>query len=118
MPEMDSAIDVSSLDLEPTYTKLSRRVSSSLNRSFSSSWTRPAPMARTTTFVSPKALKPFNTEDIKILLLENVNNTGVELLKGQGYQITFLKSSLPEDDLIEKIRCGNAGRVHPFHKSR
>ncbi|PNP51443.1 hypothetical protein THARTR1_07883 [Trichoderma harzianum] len=40
----------------------------------------------------PKILKPFNTQDIKILLLEN------------GYQVEALKTSLPEDQLIEKIR--------------
>lgn len=53
---------------------------------------------------APKALKPFDTTDIKILLLENVNVTGQEILKGQGYQVEALKTSLPEDQLIEKIR--------------
>ncbi|KAM7217862.1 D-3-phosphoglycerate dehydrogenase [Rhypophila decipiens] len=53
---------------------------------------------------APKHLKPFNTEDIKILLLENVNQTGQDILKGQGYQVEFQKASLPEDQLIEKIR--------------
>ncbi|KAF4469904.1 D-3-phosphoglycerate dehydrogenase 2 [Fusarium albosuccineum] len=53
---------------------------------------------------APKALKPFNSQDIKILLLENVNVTGQEILKGQGYQVEALKTSLPEDQLIEKIR--------------
>lgn len=53
---------------------------------------------------APKALKPFNTQDIKILLLENVNETGQSILKGQGYQVEALKTSLPEDQLIEKIR--------------
>ncbi|KAK2598984.1 D-3-phosphoglycerate dehydrogenase 2 [Conoideocrella luteorostrata] len=33
---------------------------------------------------APKQLKPFNTQDIKILLLENVNAAGQEILKGQG----------------------------------
>lgn len=51
-----------------------------------------------------KQLKPFNTQDIKILLLENVNAAGQEILKGQGYQVEALKTSLPEDQLIEKIR--------------
>ncbi|CAI6333347.1 unnamed protein product [Periconia digitata] len=51
-----------------------------------------------------KQLKPFDTKDIKVLLLENVNTTGVDILKGQGYQVEALKSSLPEDQLIEKIR--------------
>ncbi|KAI1106110.1 hypothetical protein F4804DRAFT_302332 [Jackrogersella minutella] len=52
----------------------------------------------------PKQLKPFNTQDIKILLLENVNQSGRDILTGQGYQVEFIKSSLPEDQLIEKIR--------------
>ncbi|EFY91511.1 D-3-phosphoglycerate dehydrogenase 1 [Metarhizium acridum CQMa 102] len=53
---------------------------------------------------APKQLKPFNTQDIKILLLENVNTTGQEILRGQGYQVEALKTSLPEDQLIAKIR--------------
>lgn len=53
---------------------------------------------------SVKSLKPFATEDIKILLLENINQTGQDILSGQGYQVEVLKSSLPEDQLIEKIK--------------
>ncbi|CAJ2507777.1 Uu.00g089630.m01.CDS01 [Anthostomella pinea] len=52
----------------------------------------------------PKQLKPFNTKDIKILLLENVNQSGKDILTGQGYQVEAHKGSLPEDELIEKIR--------------
>ncbi|KAK5993152.1 D-3-phosphoglycerate dehydrogenase 1 [Cladobotryum mycophilum] len=52
----------------------------------------------------PKLLKPFNTQDIKILLLENINQSGRDILKQQGYQVEALKTSLPEDQLIEKIR--------------
>lgn len=51
-----------------------------------------------------KNLTPFNTQSIKILLLENVNQTGKDILTGQGYQVESLKTSLPEDELIEKIR--------------
>lgn len=51
-----------------------------------------------------KALKPFSTGDIKILLLENVNATAIDVFKNQGYQVEFYKSSLPEEELIEKIR--------------
>lgn len=51
-----------------------------------------------------KQLKPFETNDIKILLLENVNESGRDILTGQGYQVEFLKTSLPEDQLIEKIQ--------------
>lgn len=39
-----------------------------------------------------------------MLLLENVNQTGRDILRKQGYQVEALKSSLPEDELIEKIR--------------
>lgn len=34
-----------------------------------------------------KILKPFNTANIKILLLENVNETAVSTLRNQGYQV-------------------------------
>jgi D-3-phosphoglycerate dehydrogenase / 2-oxoglutarate reductase len=53
-------------------------------------------------------LKPFDTQDIKILLLENVNQGGRDILAAQGYQVEALKSSLPEDQLIEKIRWGKS----------
>lgn len=53
---------------------------------------------------APKQLKPFKTQDFRILLLENVNATGQDILRGQGYQVEALKTSLPEDQLIEKIR--------------
>lgn len=53
---------------------------------------------------SAKGLKPFHTQDIKVLLLENVNQTGKDILSEQGYQVESLKSSIPEDQLIEKIR--------------
>lgn len=55
-----------------------------------------------------KPLKPFDSQDIKILLLENVNQTGKDILTGQGYQVESLKTSLPEDQLIEKIRYAHA----------
>lgn len=51
-----------------------------------------------------KQLKPFVTEDIKVLLLENVNTAAVEMLTAQGYQVEFIKTSLGEDELIEKIK--------------
>ncbi len=42
----------------------------------------------------PKHLKPFNSMDVKILLLENVNQTGRDILQGEGYQVEALKTSL------------------------
>ncbi|KAL2140620.1 hypothetical protein VTI28DRAFT_3584 [Corynascus sepedonium] len=61
-------------------------------------------LAQRTATAAAKQLKPFNTGDIKILLLENVNQTGRDILTNQGYQVEFLKTSLPEDELIEKIK--------------
>ena len=63
-----------------------------------------------------KLLKPFKEEDIKILLLENVNKTGKDILSQQGYQVESLKSSLPEDQLIEKIKYVASIQL-PFHGS-
>ncbi|KAF9194753.1 D-3-phosphoglycerate dehydrogenase 2, partial [Haplosporangium sp. Z 27] len=51
-----------------------------------------------------KILKPFNTANIKILLLENVNETAVSALRAQGYQVETHAKALAEDVLIEKIR--------------
>ena len=72
--------------------------------SFSAEGTSPMLRRATTMGAAPKQLKPFREEDIKILLLENVNTTGIDVLKGQGYQVETMKSSLPEDQLIEKIK--------------
>lgn len=51
-----------------------------------------------------KALRPFSTGDIKILLLENVNQTAINIFNQQGYQVEFHKTSLPDEELIEKIK--------------
>ncbi|KHJ33962.1 putative d-3-phosphoglycerate dehydrogenase [Erysiphe necator] len=51
-----------------------------------------------------KQLKPFDAQEIKVLLLENVNQSGLAVLESQGYQVEALKSSLKEEELIEKIR--------------
>lgn len=37
-----------------------------------------------------KVLRPFNTSEVKILLLENVNETAIKAFKKQGYQVNFL----------------------------
>lgn len=54
--------------------------------------------------ISEKQLKPFATEDIKILLLENINESARVILENQGYQVEFHKNALPEEELIEKIK--------------
>lgn len=86
---------------------LARSVSNSLNLSASSTATHhsfPSSYSARNAASAVKQLKPFATQDIKVLLLENVNQTGQRILEKQGYQVEFLKSSLPEDQLIEKIR--------------
>ena len=107
---------VSPQDIVSPLAGLSRTVSSSLNIGTSPGTTNihyspsssfgAAYSLRPGTGAFPKALKPFNTKDIKILLLENINQTGRDNLASQGYQVEALKASLPEDDLIEKIRWG------------
>jgi len=89
---------------------LSRTVSSSYDRSSIHS-TSPIDMRSPSASLgshsrsgSTKTLKPFQTQDIKVLLLENVNKIGQQMLKDQGYQVEALKSSLPEAELIEKIK--------------
>ena len=98
-------------DMEPRMDDLTRRVSTSFGLSGSpiATYHSTSPgnvLTRAATGVSVKHLKPFATEDIKILLLENINKTGRDALEAQGYQVEFLKSSLSEDELIEKIRWG------------
>jgi D-3-phosphoglycerate dehydrogenase / 2-oxoglutarate reductase len=46
-----------------------------------------------------KPLTPFNTQDIKVLLLENVNVTGQEILRKQGYQVEAIMFKVPRQCL-------------------
>ncbi|KAK7531317.1 D-3-phosphoglycerate dehydrogenase 2 [Phyllosticta citribraziliensis] len=97
------------IDIAGAGDALARSVSNTLSLSTSPNAAYHSPTgsfsARQGTSAShAKQLKPFNTKDIKVLLLENVNQTGRDILQGQGYQVEFHKSSLPEDQLIEKIR--------------
>ena len=44
-------------------------------------------------------------DKIKILLLEGLHQSSLDTLKANGYEnIEYLKTSLPEDELIEKIK--------------
>jgi D-3-phosphoglycerate dehydrogenase len=102
----------SARDIQPRAADLARAVTSSLSLSTSPEYNRfHSPQdARHGSYSSgsfataTKQLKPFDTKDIKVLLLENVNATGVDILKGQGYQVEALKASLPEDELVAKIK--------------
>lgn len=52
----------------------------------------------------PKSLQPFDTSAIKVLLLENVNETAVRHLTNAGYQVQHFTRALSEQDLKEKIQ--------------
>ncbi|CAG8503579.1 13149_t:CDS:2 [Funneliformis caledonium] len=67
-------------------------------------------LARSSSFTAfhPKVLKPFNSGEIKILLLENVNQCGIDLLAKEGFQVEVHKKALSEEVLIEKIRDAHA----------
>ncbi|KAI7902070.1 uncharacterized protein BX663DRAFT_511652 [Cokeromyces recurvatus] len=54
--------------------------------------------------VKPKLLRPFNTSEVKVLLLENINKTAVQTFKKQGYQVETYSKAFSGDELIEKIR--------------
>lgn len=97
----------SARDIRPRTDDLAAQaqyLSTSPSASFHSPSSHGSALTRTIPLLNAKHLKPFATQDIKVLLLENVNQTGREILQQQGYQVEFLKSSLPEDELIEKIR--------------
>lgn len=60
-------------------------------------------------------------DKIRILLLEGVHKSAVETLEANGYtNIEYLKTSLPEDELIEKIKdvhfIGIRSRTHISEK--
>lgn len=92
----------------PRVDKVSRSVSNSWQNGLSTSPTlnfhSPNAYFPSLTRTATKNLKPFATQDIKVLLLENVNKTGQDILRQQGYQVEALKTSLPEDQLIQKIQ--------------
>lgn len=97
----------SARDIRPRQDDLAAQaqyLATSPSASFHSPSSHGSALTRTIPVLNAKHLKPFATQDIKVLLLENVNVAGREILQQQGYQVEFLKSSLPEDQLIEKIR--------------
>lgn len=51
----------------------------------------------------PKLLTPFNTNSMRILLLEAVSQLAVDMLTKQGYQVDYFKDAWSEEQLVEKI---------------
>ncbi|KAL9625008.1 MAG: hypothetical protein Q9160_000737 [Pyrenula sp. 1 TL-2023] len=108
MPEPSLSIPIidqaNGLSKSPSRT-LSMSMSPPTNFKSPASWDSSSfSLTRKQTGAFAKQLKPFREQDIKILLLENVNQTGQKILRDQGYQVEAQKTSLPEDQLIEKIR--------------
>lgn len=98
------------VNMERKMQELSRTVSKSMSISTSPTSTFHSPPS---TFTMPprrrntqpaRALKSFDMKDIKVLLLENVNQTGQDILRQQGFQVETMKGSLGEADLVEKIK--------------
>ncbi|GAA5988424.1 hypothetical protein JCM5350_005307 [Sporobolomyces pararoseus] len=60
-----------------------------------------------------KALAPFpvSEEPTKILLLENINTSAVEMLKAQGWYVEEIKKALGEEELIKKVNEGQFAAV-------
>ena len=48
----------------------------------------------------------FPKEDIKVLLLENVHASGIEIFKGEGFQVETINRALKEDELAERLQDG------------
>lgn len=55
-----------------------------------------------------RRLRPFKTEEIKVLLLENISPVAVNILKDAGYQVEVCSKSLPKEELREKLKSVHA----------
>ena len=64
-----------------------------------------------------KDLKPFNSGDIKILLLEGLNATGQNILRNAGYQVEAHPKALGVDVLKEKIKNVHAIGIRQVDRS-
>ncbi|KAJ1966754.1 D-3-phosphoglycerate dehydrogenase 2 [Dimargaris xerosporica] len=51
-----------------------------------------------------RELKPFDVTSVRVLLLENINQTAVKILESAGYQVEHHAKALSEAELIEKIK--------------
>ncbi|QRV90906.1 D-isomer specific 2-hydroxyacid dehydrogenase, NAD binding domain [Ceratobasidium sp. AG-Ba] len=51
----------------------------------------------------PKVLKPFATEELRLLLLENISQDAVSAFKELGFQVDFHKKAFSEAELIDCI---------------
>ncbi|QPG73266.1 Phosphoglycerate dehydrogenase ser3 [Brettanomyces nanus] len=100
---MSSPVPIS--QLSNSFKQASLSPKKEVSTSPTSSYLDTALRSRALTLNRPKkALKPFSTGDIKMLILENINQTALSTFHKKGYQVEFYKTSLPEEELIEKIK--------------
>ena len=52
---------------------------------------------------APRILQPFNMDSIRILLLENVSQGAVKMLREQGFEVDFFTGAWSEEELVNKI---------------
>lgn len=83
---MSQPVDINSLSKNVESVTLSSSPQNSPLESGSASMRQ----RRLSTNQRAKVLKPFSTGDIKILLLENVNKTAIDIFQKQGYQVEFV----------------------------
>lgn len=53
--------------------------------------------------VRPKVLKPFATEELRLLLLENISQEAVDAFTDLGFQVDFHKKAFSEAELLDSI---------------
>lgn len=53
--------------------------------------------------VRPKVLKPFATEELRLLLLENISQDAVRAFTDLGFQVDFHKKAFSEAELVDSI---------------
>ncbi|KAG9100459.1 hypothetical protein FS749_015215, partial [Ceratobasidium sp. UAMH 11750] len=53
--------------------------------------------------VRQKVLKPFATEELRLLLLENISQDAVRAFKDLGFQVDFHKKAFSEAELLDSI---------------
>jgi D-3-phosphoglycerate dehydrogenase / 2-oxoglutarate reductase len=51
----------------------------------------------------PKVLHPIENEDLRILLLENINRDAVKTFEVNGWRVDHHAKAMSEDDLLQKI---------------
>ncbi|KAK1229661.1 D-3-phosphoglycerate dehydrogenase 2 [Marasmius sp. AFHP31] len=51
----------------------------------------------------PKVLHPVDNDDLRMLLLENINQLAVDAFRAQGFHVDHQAKAMSEDELVEKI---------------